>query len=51
MTSHIFHKLIPLACSLDATCFADTVVEHNPDKGIYVFTPSKKIDVAGHWPY
>jgi hypothetical protein len=42
-----FHKLLALACSLDATCFADTVVEHNPEKGIYVFTPSKKITLRG----
>ncbi|MGB2072834.1 MAG: hypothetical protein ACPHX7_06280 [Candidatus Puniceispirillaceae bacterium] len=42
-----FHKELPLACSLDATCFADTVVEHDPEKGIYVFTPSKKITLRG----
>lgn len=43
----IYHDSIPLACSLDATCFADTVIEHNPEKGIYVFTPNKKITLHG----
>ena len=42
-----YHKEIPMACSLDATCFANTVVEHDPENGIYVFTPSKKITLRG----
>ena len=42
-----FHSKLPLACSLNATVSADTVVEHDPEKGIYMFTSSKKIMLRG----
>jgi len=41
------HKELPLACSLDATCFADTTIEHDPDNGIFVMTPERKIKLYG----
>ena len=42
-----YHDDLPLACSLDATCFADKVIEHNPAAGIYVMTASKQLRISG----
>ena len=42
-----FHQSLELACSLDASCIAHIDVEHNPEKGIYVMTPSRKIRLDG----
>ena len=41
------HKELALACSLDATCFANRTIEHDPENGIFVMTPERKIKLYG----
>lgn len=42
-----FHKSLELAASLDASCFSTALIKHNPEKGIYVMLPERKIQLSG----